>query len=682
MKRIISILVLTAILVSCVCFVSAVDEDQSTVVLIKNGTPEYTIVYTQSWLQGHWDYRERVINTLNSAAEDMTGTALPVKEAMEALQEKEIYVGTTDRLIGDNQRKRQDDGLDFSYDMDLLGEDGFLIRTCGSRYVIIGGSYESSLKAVGVFSSQFCSVPEGADATLLVPTEIHYVSCETAVSDRKAKLTFGDEDFSGYTVVISEHATSIEKKKADDFRRAVFTVTGSVLPLSIDTAAENGKCVLIGHTAFYDDTELADNEYRIKAENGNLILAGGNSYSLDFAVSRFLADELSIINGVYVGNGAQMIPSDLNISGELPFGLMITECPDYSAFMRDNIRDLLETKDTVCYSDPSVADRLYEALNTDKLKSGDEVFLISNTADYCTCENCRGKADAFMTTVNEVARRFAPAGVTVSTLAYKETRAPSDIRMEENVRVYFADPNVCCAHALNDDACESNKAIVKDLEAWIEACSDVVILDFTQNYYSYPSTFPNLRVLQPNFAYYKENGINGVIMAWDPNRASLEFGELRSRMIGALIHDPLMSEDAYTQLFEDTMTELFTSYAPKIAEYLRRFEEASSEHFTILSKPSEILPIRKTDGKTGAAAYDLTLAKELGQLWEDVYRRHDPPEEELTGHAMDQLYDDYIHSDYYKPLHARVQYSTWIDANVPVRDRTEVYQAIIDSFTK
>ena len=281
-----------------------------------------------------------------------------------------------------------------------------------------------------------------------------------------------------------------------------------------------------------------------------------------------------------------------------------------------------------------------------------------------------------------MADKFASDKVTVSVVAINETRKPAIDKMSDNVRVYFAEPNICCGHGINDASCETNKAIAADLAAWTAAAKDVYVLDFTMNYHDYPSTFPNLDVIHPNIAYYSEVGVNGVLMAWEKNSALLEFAEIRCDLLEAVLANPTMSAEDYTALKDTVINNLYGDAAAAIKSYIEKFAAASAEHFTIFSTPSEILPVAKTEGKTGAEAYDLTLAKELANLWNSIYKRHEVPKDALFGLDMYTFNKAYIESDYYLPLHSRVQFTKWLEGNVIPVDRHDVYSDIIESFAK
>ena len=198
------------------------------------------------------------------------------------------------------------------------------------------------------------------------------------------------------------------------------------------------------------------------------------------------------------------------------------------------------------------------------------------------------------------------------------------------------------------------------------------------NYKYYPSTFPNLDVIRPNISFYHNAGARGVLMVWQKGTAELELGALREKLICAVLSDPGMSPDCFDSLKDEIISELYGYSADALREYITKFRDVSAEHFTVFSKPSEILPVnRAADG-----AYDLTLAKEFANLWESVYRRHASPDPAYTGMEMTAFEKAYLNSDYYLPLHSRVQFIEWLNGNIEQKDRNAVFSEIAASYEK
>lgn len=682
MKKIISLITLAALLISCVGIVySALEEDK--VDLVKDGQVLYSITYSGMWTLNN-NENLAVAEGFRDALAAATGSEVNLYSGEETITDKEIYVGNTDKAFA-RHKDRVALGGNYTVDEELIGPKGFVITSTEDRYILAASTDLGAWGAVSYFMNEVVGYdinnpPAEPIKNASIPAVINYINSEYLKCDLHVIMTIGGVDISEYKVVCSATASTDEIETATNFRRYVYAMTGVDLDLVRDTTAATEHEIVIGDTTRYDVSSLAKSDVIIKSENGSLIIAGDSDYGTNYANELFFAKYASVVSGIYTGNSVLDIAGDINDNVKMPFNETIAEGVDYAEYTRDNIAALLGTEETPCYSDSAVADKLYDALKAKNPAKGDTVMLISNTADYCKCDKCKGETKAFIETASKVADKFAADGVTVGITAINETRKPAVDKVSDNLRIFFAEPYICCAHAINDDSCETNKAIAADLAAWTAVASDVYVVDFTMNYHDYPSTFPNIDTIYPNINYYSQVGAEGVIMAWEKNSAALEFGEIRYALINAALANPAMSADEFTTVKDTIIDALYGKNASAIKNYIEKFDAASAEHFNIFSKAAEILPIAKIEGKTGADAYDLTLAKELGKIWNDIYERHNPPEGALTGLAMFELNKDYIESDYYLPLHSRVQYTEWLEGNIPSVDRHLVYTAIIESF--
>ncbi len=682
MKKFISIITLAALLISCVGIVhSATEEDK--VDFVKDGEVLYSITYSGMWTLNNSE-TQAVVDGFRDALAAATGSEVNLYSGEETITDKEIFVGNTDRAFA-RHKDRVALGGTYTVDEELIGPKGFVITSTEDRYILTASTDVGAWGAVSYFMNEVLGYdinnpPAEPIKNATVPAVINYISSEYLKCDLHVIMTLGGADISEYKVVCSATASADEVETATNVRRYVYAMTGVALDLVRDNTEATAHEIIVGDTTRYDVSSLSKSDYLIKSEGGNLIIAGGSDYGTDYANELFFSKYAGVVSGIYTGNSVLDIAGDLNDTAKMPFNETVAEGIDYSDYIRDNIASLLGTEETPCYSDSATADKLYDALKATNPVEGDTVMLVSNTAKYCTCDNCKGETKAFLETANKVADKFAADGVTVGIVAINETRKPAIDKMSDNICVYFAEPYICCAHAINDDACETNKAIAADLATWTAASSDVYVLDFTMNYHDYPSTFPNIDTIYPNINYYSQVGAEGVLMAWEKNSAALEFGELRYALINAAFANPTMSADEFAAVKETVINDLYGKSATAIKNYIEKFSAASAEHFNIFSSAAEILPIAVDANKKGAEAYDLTLAKELGQIWESIYERHTPPEGSLTGLAMFEFNQDYIESDYYLPLHSRVQYTKWLEGNVPSVDRHDVYSAIIASF--
>ena len=689
MKKLITILSIAAVILSCVGIIASAVGEGETLEIVKDGEPVYSIVYSEFWTHTNSMNLEEV-ERFRDLIKAQTGVELPVYTAESKITDKEIFVGNSTHVIGINKQRAEECVLPNIAET-VIGERGFMITTDGDRIFISADNELGAESAINFFMQEIlgCDIlnePDEKKSTLSVPADLRIIKSDYLECDTNVVMDIDGTDVGEFTIVYPSGRDENADEDGDYFellkamRRYIFAETGRKLEFMSDRKEPTGHEIVIGRTNRKDLSDLDEKEMFITVEDGNLYICGGNDFTTASACALFDSRCLCVSDGEYTGGSLIRLDGGMTIREQLSFAKSASVDVDQIDYVRDNIKTLLGTDETPCFSDPETADRLYEAITAEPHRSGEEVFINCNRADWCQCEKCGGKTNAFLETVNKVADRLEEQQITVSIIATNELRAPTVEKMSDNVWVYFAEPRVCCAHALNDDSCGDNRKIAEDLEAWTKAAGNVCVLDYTMNYQHYPSTFPDLGVLHPNFNYYHELGVDGVLMVWQKGSSILEFGDIRLGIINALIADPGMNDDDYAKLENSVIEGLYGDRADVIKKYISRFTEESAEHFTIFTRPDELLPIKRIKGKTGAEAYDLSLAKELANLWESIYERHDPPDPPLKGVEMSNLEQSYYNSDYYLPLHSRVQLTEWLNANIPQKDRNAVFTEIVNSY--
>ena len=97
MKKFISLVTLAALLISCVGIVySATEEDK--VDLVKDGNVLYSITYSGMWTLNN-DENQAVADGFRDALAAATGAEVNLYSGEETINDKEIYVGNTDKAF-------------------------------------------------------------------------------------------------------------------------------------------------------------------------------------------------------------------------------------------------------------------------------------------------------------------------------------------------------------------------------------------------------------------------------------------------------------------------------------------------------------------------------------------------------------------------------------------------------
>jgi hypothetical protein len=93
---------------------------------------------------------------------------------------------------------------------------------------------------------------------------------------------------------------------------------------------------------------------------------------------------------------------------------------------------------------------------------------------------------------------------------------------------------------LNTDL--SSDSFRKDTDDWCKLTSNIFMWDYVVQFRNLLSPFPNLRVLQPNIKYFRDNGIEMMFQQGSGGLMS-EFVELRSYIIAKLLWNPDVDVD-------------------------------------------------------------------------------------------------------------------------------------------
>ena len=233
-----------------------------------------------------------------------------------------------------------------------------------------------------------------------------------------------------------------------------------------------------------------------------------------------------------------------------------------------------------------------------------------STADakMCQCENCKAIDDAngshagtMITFVNRIAKAVKDAGynnVAIDTFAYRYTRkAPTQVVPADNVIVRLCTIECCFSHALDDENCTENVALMSDLKDWSKICNRIYVWDYATNYANTLGIFPDFGVLQKNIQVFYENNVVGVYEEGNYYMAQCdgEFGELRAYLLSKLMQNPYLDYDAY-------MNKFLEAYYGKGWENIRQFLDMTiekptpdGEHLKIYDAMADTLGFTKDD---------------------------------------------------------------------------------------
>ncbi len=181
----------------------------------------------------------------------------------------------------------------------------------------------------------------------------------------------------------------------------------------------------------------------------------------------------------------------------------------------------------------------------------------------CQCDDCRkideeeGSASGTMIRfVNAVAANFPDK--TISTLAYQYTRKPSKTKPADNVLITLCSIE-CDRSAPIEEKCTD---FAEDLIGWKAQTEHIRIWDYTTQFTNFLAPFPNIRTLQPNIKFFRDNHATWVFE--QHSHQPSELFELRSYLTAKLLWNPDLDAD-------EIITEFTNGYYEEAGVFVKNY---------------------------------------------------------------------------------------------------------------
>ena len=215
----------------------------------------------------------------------------------------------------------------------------------------------------------------------------------------------------------------------------------------------------------------------------------------------------------------------------------------------------------LCLTNPDVLEIVCENLKAAMDKKPEALYWSvsqNDNVNYCRCDNCAAldkKYAAFapeekllsthggekypalgsgsiIAFVNKVAERF-PDKI-ISTLAYQYSRVPpKGIIPRKNVNIML-----CSIESSRNDPMETgDKAFSEDLMGWGKLTDNILVWDYVIRFSNLFAPFPNLRVLQPNIRFLRDNNVSALFEQGNIQSGG-DFAPLRAYMIAKMLWNP------------------------------------------------------------------------------------------------------------------------------------------------
>lgn len=541
--------------------------------------------------------------------------------------------------------------------------EGYSIRTEGSTVIISAGSIYGYTKAFDALlenkdiSGDF-NCEGNSEIKEYSSDEFVYVDyiTDTVYGDSPVKsIKIGDTDITEYRIVYHDYGKGYsgyamnEIYAAQQLQRYIRYALGTELVLVSDSEAAAEHEILVGNTTrtSVKTEDFGNEEYIIKAEDGNLIITGGEQRGTLYGVYSFLEDHIGCrfftedCEIIYKAESIT-IPADLDKhfvpdleyrdidekearSGEgaakRKINSSFCRAMTYSqgssvdfaggAFVHtmSTVYDLgLESRQP-CFSSEENYLKVLE--KTRKiLKSNPNAEIISVTQNdnnnHCTCKECslifkeeESHAGPMLRFVNRLAEELEDEypNIKIQTLAYMfSTEAPKITVPHKNVIVELCSLDMCCAHPLSDLSCTTNEAFRRQIEDWSIITDNLYIwyyvVEFTGNSRNAP--FMNFDALYDTYTLFRQCGVKGIFNQAFVNDDSYEFGALRAYVLSKLMWDPDMTRDEFDRAIHEFIRAYYGEASDVIEEYFYMMGEfARNRHFEQYCALSGILDINR-----------------------------------------------------------------------------------------
>lgn len=196
----------------------------------------------------------------------------------------------------------------------------------------------------------------------------------------------------------------------------------------------------------------------------------------------------------------------------------------------------------------------------------------------CTCERCSalakkiGQSGVMVSFLNRIAARLKPEfpDKILHTFAYQYTQQPpldKSLEVDDNVVIQLTTEGVNHAQPLRDTK-------LKDiLEQWSKIAKRIYIWDYETNFLYHQAPIPNLLSLGPNFKWFAENNVRGMLIQGG-HRVQGEFSNLRGWMTAKLMWNPKRDSQV---LMSEFLKGYYGEAAPYIREYIELLQERTGK---------------------------------------------------------------------------------------------------------
>jgi len=443
-------------------------------------------------------------------------------------------------------------------------------------------------------------------------------------------------------IVIPGKSTELEQKAASVMQDYIHRISGAKMKIVTDGIKTKGNEILIGKVnrdalVNLDFDILEEDGFIIRTTEKQLIIAGGTEKGTLYGVYSFLENHLGCrkftskasytprLETIIVGSIDDIeIPwfkfretyyrdvfdpefmdwHKLDGHGESSenaqwgfwchsFNTLVP--PEFYGETHPEYYSMIEGKrkpgSQLCLTNPDVFDITYTNLKAEIEKNPDPIYWSvsqNDNTDYCRCPECKKLNDAaggpigsILPFINKLAGKFPDK--TISTLSYwYSTTPPKNLVPVDNVNIMLC--NIGSPRHIPIEVGDSTFSA--DLKGWSQLTDNILIWDYVIQFKNLVSPFPNLRTLQPNIQYFRENNVTALFEQGNREIGG-EFFELRAYLLAKLMWNTDIDID---HVMDDFLVGYYGPAGVYIREYIDILHdemEKSGAPITIFGKPAD-----------------------------------------------------------------------------------------------
>ena len=200
---------------------------------------------------------------------------------------------------------------------------------------------------------------------------------------------------------------------------------------------------------------------------------------------------------------------------------------------------------------------------------------------YCECTNCTvidaregshaGALLAFVNKVAEEVEKVDPEAI-VETLAYMYSRRPpKTIRPRHNVMPMLCSIECDFSKGMSGNRFKENVDFRSDVEKWRDISSHLMIWDYVANYRASSCPQHNIRTIQDNAKYYRDQGVTELFLeGFTCDSPSIELSALKAWLSSKMMWNP---DRPLRPLVERFVNAYYGKGAPFVLKYIDLLEE-------------------------------------------------------------------------------------------------------------